>query len=325
MNTNQIEFKLARPEQWYQELSKKLPAVVQNNKLVFNAEFGSGGQEFLEVQPGLWGQKLTFTLLHDLELCRMPNAKNDFFQIDFYLSNADITSVINNKTITRNFETVNMALTSSMLASKIHIPANKAVNVFNVLISKEWLFNNVIPDYENLREFFSYNTPIYLSENLDYRLKDLVKRIDFGHSNKITSMSIIIQIVDYLFLKFGGRELFKNKTGIHTRDFEQLAKIREQLDANPQQEILLTDLASGAGMSLSKFKRLFKQVFGTTPYKYHLQNKMEKAMETLKQGEYSVSETGFLLGYSNLSQFSKAFKNQFGVLPRDVKPIHTID
>ncbi|MDE0535476.1 helix-turn-helix domain-containing protein [Tenacibaculum sp. L6] len=95
-------------------------------------------------------------------------------------------------------------------------------------------------------------------------------------------------------------------------------KVRKVLDTNPEKEILLNDLSGIAGMSLSKFKRLFKQVLGTTPYKYHLKNKMEKAMETLQQGNYSVSETGFLMGYSNLSQFSKAFKNHFGILPSEV-------
>lgn len=78
-------------------------------------------------------------------------------------------------------------------------------------------------------------------------------------------------------------------------------------------------LSKIAGMSLSKFKRLFRQIFSTTPYQYHLANKMEKSMKTLKEDSYSISEIGFLMGYSNLSQFSKAFKNHFGVLPSEVK------
>ncbi len=324
MTDNQIEYTLMPPEELYSKLHAKIPSEIHGNKLLFNETLGKADFTFLEVQPGLWGQKLHFELTKNLEFKRQPLAENYFFQIDFYLSSTDITSVINNKTLTRNFEHVNLVLTSSMLTSRINVPANKQINVFNILFSREWLLKNVIPDYKSLNEFFRSNVPICLSENLDYKLKDLVKRIDFGHNNKLTSMSIIIQIVDYLFLKFGGRELLKEKSSVHHKDFESLVKIREALDANPQQEIFLNDLACKAGMSLSKFKRLFKQIFGTTPYKYHLENKMEKAMETIKDGHYSVTETGFLLGYSNLSQFSKAFKNHFGILPRDVKPIQNI-
>ncbi len=324
MSNNQIEYTLMPPPALYSKLQAILPSEIQNNKLIFKDEFGKGSFTFLQVQPGLWGQKLNFESVKSLEFKRIPHTENDFFQIDFYLSSTDITSVVNNKKVTRNFEHVNLGLISAMLASRINVPANQEINIFNILFSREWLLANVTPDYDNLKDFFSSDVPIYLSENLDYKLKNLVKRIDFSHNNKLTSMSIIIQIVDYLFLKFGGRELLNEKKGVHIKDYEALAKIRENMDANPQQEILLNDLANQAGMSLSKFKRLFKQVFGTTPYKYHLQNKMEKAMETIKEGQYSVSETGFLLGYSNLSQFSKAFKNHFGILPRDVKPIYNI-
>lgn len=132
-------------------------------------------------------------------------------------------------------------------------------------------------------------------------------------------MSNSIQIIDYLFLQFTGRDLVTSNKQIHPKDLNELIQSRRRIDANPQNNIPLEELAQQAGMSLSKFKRLFKQVFGTTPYQYYLANKMELAMETLKKGDYSVSETGFVIGYSNLSQFSKAFKNHFGILPSEVK------
>ena len=46
---------------------------------------------------------------------------------------------------------------------------------------------------------------------------------------------------------------------------------------------------------------------------------MERSFELLESKKYSVAEVGFMIGYSNPSHFSKAFRDHFGVLPNEVK------
>ena len=38
----------------------------------------------------------------------------------------------------------------------------------------------------------------------------------------------------------------------------------------------------------------------------------------LTTGKYSVKQVGVNIGFSNLSNFAKAFKKEFGVLPKEV-------
>jgi AraC-like DNA-binding protein len=78
----------------------------------------------------------------------------------------------------------------------------------------------------------------------------------------------------------------------------------------------LNKLADTVGFSDSKLQKSFKQVFGKSIYQYALYEKMLVAQKMLKSKKYSVSEVGYELGYSNLSHFTKAFKNQFGVNPK---------
>lgn len=317
MGRRKVEYQLTTPDHWYAHLNKFLLSSIEGPCLILENELGEGKLHYLKVQDGFWAQQLDFILRENLELFRVAKPKNDFFLIDFYLSDAEITRRASGKVFKQSFENINLVLTSATVNAKINIEAKKRVKIFNILVSRDWLMKNVIQDHAELKEYFETDDPIYLSENLDYRLKDLLKRIDFEHDKRLTSVSHIIQIVDYLFNRFNSRELTNEKRGIHPEDLNRLMKVREVMDSNPEKEILLKDLSEKAGMSLSKFKRLFKQVLGTTPYRYHLRNKMEKAMEVLQQGRFSVSETGFLLGYSNLSQFSKAFKNHFGLLPSE--------
>ncbi len=56
-------------------------------------------------------------------------------------------------------------------------------------------------------------------------------------------------------------------------------------------------------------------------YEYYQKNRMHKAKELLETTKYSVSDVGSLLGYQNLSNFSHAFKKEFGQLPKDFNKI----
>ncbi len=319
MANKTIGYELTTPDKFFVEINKILPSYIQDNEFILNDVFGKGKVQYLKVHKGLWAQQIDYRLHEDLELFRVAKAKNDYFLIDFYLSDTEIIRESEGKVFKQSFEDVNMVLSSSKTESRALIPKHKRVKIFNILMSRDWLLQNVLEDHEGLKEFFMSDNPIYLSENLDFKLKDFLKQIDFNKNNKLSSISIIIQIIDYLFVQFNKRKLITDQTNIHPDDLNRLLKVKEELDANPQKEILLKELSVAADMSLSKFKRLFKIILGTTPYKCHLQVKMEKAMETLVQGRYSVSETGFLMGYANLSQFSKAFKNHYGILPSEVR------
>ena len=72
-------------------------------------------------------------------------------------------------------------------------------------------------------------------------------------------------------------------------------------------------------MNDCKLKRSFKQYFGKTVYEYIREQRMEKAFSLLHQEDYNVSQTAFAVGYTNVSHFSEAFKNKFGILPKDLR------
>lgn len=315
----EIEYQLNIPPKFYAVLHKNLPSVLSENKLLLTGEIGKGEFVALEIQEGLWAQQIAIQLKQNIVLHRIPTTLNELFVIDFYLSASELIRTSKNNTYKLGFEHINMVLTSSATSAKLQVPSNNNIQIFNIVFTRQWLLENVLIDHPASSDFFNADDAIYLSENLDYTLKDLLKRINLSNDNKLTSVAYIIQIMDYLFERVKNRTFInENNTHIHTADLNQLLTIKEFLDNLTDADFSLESLAKKAGMSLSKFKRLFKQVFGTTPYQYYLANKMEKAMDLIKQKIYSISEIGFLIGYSNLSQFSKAFKNHFGILPSEV-------
>ncbi|MFD2918875.1 helix-turn-helix domain-containing protein [Terrimonas rubra] len=66
-----------------------------------------------------------------------------------------------------------------------------------------------------------------------------------------------------------------------------------------------------AGMNTSTFKKMFKQINGQSIYDYLSTHRMDEVRNRLLHINESIKRIALDLGFSALSNFSKAFKKQF--------------
>ncbi|MEC5318162.1 AraC family transcriptional regulator [Brenneria populi subsp. brevivirga] len=104
---------------------------------------------------------------------------------------------------------------------------------------------------------------------------------------------------------------------IGSREQKQLWQARELLLNDLSKPPTIERLARATGLNPLKIKRGFKQLFGVGAYALFQRKRMERARELLRR--HSVTETAAMLGYSNPSHFSAAFRKQFGVLPKEAR------
>ncbi|WP_316765855.1 AraC family transcriptional regulator [Pedobacter frigiditerrae] len=69
------------------------------------------------------------------------------------------------------------------------------------------------------------------------------------------------------------------------------------------------------GRSLATFKRDFQKILGSSPSKWLQQRRLHEAHYQISEKGRSASEIYLELGFENLSHFSFAFKNKYGVSP----------
>ena len=69
-------------------------------------------------------------------------------------------------------------------------------------------------------------------------------------------------------------------------------------------------------MSVSKLNRIFRELYGTSLHAYVQEMRLEQAAEMLLKMNISVTEVALNSGYNNMSYFSKAFKERFGMTPK---------
>ncbi|MGH7143140.1 MAG: helix-turn-helix domain-containing protein [Planctomycetota bacterium] len=75
-------------------------------------------------------------------------------------------------------------------------------------------------------------------------------------------------------------------------------------------------LAREARLSLPHFRRLFRAVHGVSPRRMHQFARMQKACEWIDFSTWNLSEIALRLGFSNVHNFSRAFKQEIGRSPR---------
>lgn len=95
----------------------------------------------------------------------------------------------------------------------------------------------------------------------------------------------------------------------------KLRRIIEYINYNLTEDVTLPTLADVAGMNQFHFARTFKHMVGMAPYRYVIQQRIERAKQLLKTTDLSIIEVCFRVGFNNQSHFTKIFHQQTSVTP----------
>jgi len=122
------------------------------------------------------------------------------------------------------------------------------------------------------------------------------------------------EIMLYLLNKYGTSfELF-----LHSLISKETSPFKKIIESNVYSNLKLEEIAFLCNMSLSTFKRYFTSEYNISPGKWLQDKRLQKAKDVLQEGAVKPSDIYLDYGYNNLSNFSIAFKNKFGVNPKDM-------
>lgn len=88
------------------------------------------------------------------------------------------------------------------------------------------------------------------------------------------------------------------------------------IEQNFQNDITVEEIAACCGLNRSYFGKIFHEVLGKSPQEFLISYRMTKATELLKLTSLSIAEVGSAVGYLNQLHFSRAFKKNYGISPR---------
>ena len=210
----------------------------------------------------------------------------------------------------------------------VHIDQKQTVQGLCIDISPD-IVNEVAEyhdlNHSDLKEFllsdqFFVNRYNVKNTSLGYSLVELNQKIksgdglnDFLQEELFYSLAESI-ITDQRFVFHHLNKMNFKKARTNEDVFRQLLKGKDLIDEHCSENISLAKICSGAGISRYHFIRLFKNIFGISPYQYQKRKRLDSAKTGLIHG-CSVSEVALSCGYPDASSFSKAFKQVFGQYP----------
>jgi AraC family transcriptional regulator, exoenzyme S synthesis regulatory protein ExsA len=101
---------------------------------------------------------------------------------------------------------------------------------------------------------------------------------------------------------------------LHLRAQER-SPISEIMEANYAYNLNIEAYARMTNRSVSSFKRDFQSIYKTTPGRWLIEKKLERARRLLLETDMPVSELAFESGFENTAHFNRIFKQKSGMTP----------
>lgn len=167
----------------------------------------------------------------------------------------------------------------------------------------------------------SADNPIYRSDNkeLSSRLKDSMLYI-CHHENETPFhlMSYLYMFLDCLMRSSSTRTT--PKTEGMSRYYLEWAMT--YIDQNFHTDISVADIADSCKIHRNYLGKIFRENLGVSPQEFLISFRMKKAVQLLTATKFSIKEIGNAVGYPNQLHFSRAFKNVYGISPREYRTKH---
>lgn len=170
----------------------------------------------------------------------------------------------------------------------------------------------------------SKDTPIYVSDSKSRALaleNEMLYMAQHGDESPLHIIGHLYMALDHLLeSSVNKRELVENNL-VEFYVTEAIAFI----ELNYHKEISVGDIAKSCGLNRSYFGKIFREHIGTTPQNFLMNYRMRKAAELLEMTKLKIKEICPAIGYPDQLNFSRAFRNIYGISPSDWRKAHTRD
>ena len=152
-----------------------------------------------------------------------------------------------------------------------------------------------------------------LDDTIMQAFERLVHLLDYPSDSEFLS-SLIQQEIYYRLLSAQQghklRQLVIN--GSHTH---RIAQATDWLKAHLDEPVVIADLASRCGMSVSGFHQHFKEITQLSPLQYQKKLRLMEARRLIVINDSQIAQVAMQVGYESPSQFSREYKRLFGNSP----------
>lgn len=319
-----LQYKQRNFKTWLQEIGSLIGSKAYNNLLLFPETIGKG-YCFADSIDRTFSFGVLFAELNtDFSLRRISNNQEGlliFFnqtQVKnfFHVNNKNQSYSIDGALEQKN--TIFISSTNTELQA--HYTAGSQIKRLGIYLTPQWISAHINDDVKRkITLLISKGTQQSEKMIIDEEINNTLRQIftaDFNcQKQRFQVKTTIILLLDYFFKTYLNADItLRSNTVIPQEDLTKLKAIEELLKEDLDRFPSINKLAVIAQMCGTKLKQRFKQVYGYALYEYYNKNRLEKAKDFLATG-ISPKEAGLRIGFSDVSNFTKAFKKEYGITP----------
>ncbi|MGA0557886.1 helix-turn-helix domain-containing protein [Larkinella sp. VNQ87] len=300
-----------------ESLSQQLNVPVQDNQLNFRMALGQGHIHHIALPGNLHVYRYETTVHQPVTLETINDTDSDTYCLFVNLSAEELEKQIENKVVAVAPQSpYGIFYYGPGVRIQQQIPLHRTITAL-VITFRPGSFDDMLPADVAIQVFPPKGGFVFLDIDRQInRLLDTLSRPPQADPfTPFQKYAPTLALITHVFELMRQRSLQPSARGLRPADVERLFQARALLIEDLRQTITVGQLARHIGFSEAKLRTHFPRLFGNSIYQYLQQTRVERACDLLQSRRYSVSEVGFLVGYSSLSHFTKAFRKHTGVMP----------
>jgi AraC-like DNA-binding protein len=97
------------------------------------------------------------------------------------------------------------------------------------------------------------------------------------------------------------------------------AKAHALLSAAPEAPCPVEEVARQIGWSGNHLRRVFRQAYGVSPHQFRMNSRLQQARQLLRHEAISIAQVGLHCGFADAAHFTRVFKADSGLTPRQFR------
>jgi AraC-like DNA-binding protein len=326
---------LANSPQAIIESFAKMPFVqhsVQEQSVSTNNEYFNSLFHYEELEEGLW---LLYTSSEFKANINFNRVENKDVPADYYLLTLEVQG--GDTTLRPGF--INgipysgrswILFKPQASRTSSHLNGTKQKS-FTLFFSDKWL-KEMLYKRPGFREtslwyFFESNEKFIITpdsfdvtDQLYLPIQELIERKgNAGAADKAGIRKLADHLLNHFVGQYNMDETGKSMLDLHHKDRQMIIRAEKTLIRNLFGDFPgIENIAVETGISATKLKADFKQVFGKTLFQYYQEKQMHFAFEMLERKQGKIKDIAKIFGYGNAGKFSAVFKKHFGKSPSGI-------
>jgi transcriptional regulator GlxA family with amidase domain len=175
-------------------------------------------------------------------------------------------------------------------------------------------FRETFPEVELLRGVFSGGDP-HMSAAGGAATADLMLHL-IGQAH---GQELAISVADQMVYSSVRSATVEQCVSLQSRNGVRNAHLVHAVDimrANVEEPPSPAEIAGEIGISARQMQRLFKKHLQSSPRKFQMELRLERARKLLLQTEASITEVAIACGFTSPGHFSKVYRTKYGMTPQ---------